>query len=373
MRGVRSLEMLTKRASTSRVLNLHRVHQFSSNDPEFRKRPFFNDQILNRAIFVKHRLRPDEIYLMPRKQRVSTKIIFPFAKSELRIGGQSLFIGQNGYKQALAEIIGPETPASRRDVELLQLMQKLPSLDPFLLREEMRRNKFDPADCYFEITPADIALMHAYAAEQVTGLISKAFGGSKSDVPKEHVDKLVDALLSTKDDDRLDPLRLTLGLEGQAFRDGIFSWKGFLYYKWQLEEARASLLSVATQLDKVKLTGKMLGEMRAEINHHQKSIKLSVRAATTDCNRIMALYDSAFHDLVEKSKASAFRKFLLDAPKLFVELGMIMGVITHIASFWSYRFPAGQPLEMDAADYHDLIQEFDNNLDFDSKPKLRAA
>ncbi|MCU0881445.1 MAG: hypothetical protein MUF14_02125 [Hyphomonadaceae bacterium] len=373
MRGVRSLEMLSKRGSTTRVLNLHRVNELALDDPDYLTRPFFNDRLLNRAMFIKHRLRRDELYMMPRKQRVATKIIFPFAKNELRVGGQAIFVGQNGYKQALAEILGPETPQTRRDLDLLNLMQKLPSLDPFLLREEMRRHGFDPADCYFEITPADIERMHAYAADQVSGLINKAFGGSGSEVPKEHIDKLVDALLSNNADDRLDPLRLTLGLEGQAFKDGIFSWKGFLYYKWQLDEARASLFAVSSQLDQVRLIGKQPSEMKEEIAQLQRNIRTAVRIATADCNRIMGLYDQAFHDLVENSKAAAFRKFLLDAPRLFLELGLLMGVISHIASFWTYRFPKGSRLEMDAAEYLDLLQEFDNSLDTEVKPVSHAA
>ena len=76
---------------------------------------------------------------------------------------------------------------------------------------------------------------------------------------------------------------------------------------------------------------------------------------------------------MENSKAAAFRKFLLDAPRLFLELGLLMGVISHIASFWTYRFPKGSRLEMDAAEYLDLLQEFDNSLDTEVKPVSHAA
>ena len=37
-----------------------------------------------------------------------------------------------------------------------------------------------------------------------------------------------------------------------------------------------------------------------------------------------------------------FRDFLLRAPYMFLELGEKMGAISHIVSFWRYRFPPGR-------------------------------
>lgn len=360
--GVRSLEALSKHGSSSRVLNLNRVHEAHGQTPEHAERPFFNDKILNRSILIKHRLRADETYLMPRTQRVATKIVFPFDREALGVGGQSLFVGQSGYKERLSEIVGPETTESRRDMEVLRLLSRLPSLDPFLVREHLRRHGFQPADCYFEISPADMARMHAYAAEQMGELISLAFKGGTGTIDGDLVDKLVDALLSANADERLDPLRLTLGLEGEAFKEGVFSWTGFLYYKWQFSDAAPKLTRVSAELEQVKPEGRVEKATLDEIAARRGKLKGLIRDAARQASAIMKLYDDAFGDLVHKGHASAFRKFLLEAPRLFVDLGQGMGVIAHIASFWHYRFPPHEALAMDAMELADLLREFEVSL-----------
>lgn len=367
MRGVRSLEALSRHGSSSRVLNLHRTYELHASDPNHSTRRFFHDPQLNRALIVKHRLRADETYLMPRARKVVTKIVFPFMKNDLKTGGRAIFVGQTGYKQVLAEIIGPETPQARRDTEILGLLNKLPSLDPFLVREHLRRHGHTPAECYFDVSESDVARMQVFARKEMKTLTSMAYGNADGDRSGEMAAKLVDALLSSDADERLDPLRLTLGLEGSAFREGVFSWKGFLYYKWQLSENTPMLGVVVAQIDSVNPLGRADAETKERLNALRQSIKLKIREAMRASNNIMALYDDAFTDMVEKSHAAAFRRFLLEAPRLFMDLGHIMGVIGHITSFWKFRFPPGGPLELDAQELADMLGEFDSSLTFEER------
>jgi hypothetical protein len=362
MRGLRSLDALSRHGSSSRVLNLHRMHELHALDPTYVARRFFADPTLNRAMIIKHRLRADETYLMPRAKKVATKLVFPFIKTELKAGGRSVFVGQNNYKTIISEIVGPETPETRRDMEVLTLLNKLPSLDPFLVREHLRRHGHTPADCYFDISQADVERMHAFARSEMQSLIRMAYAEGHGEVSGEMVGKLVEALLSAEADERLDPLRVTLGLEGSAFREGVFSWKGFIYYKWQLSESLGQLNDVVGQIDSVDLLGRCDGELRERIAELRQSIKLRIRDAIRRSNSIMALYDDAFSDLIERSHALSFRRFLLESPRLFIQLGHIMGVISHIASFWRYRFGEGGALSMDAGEFVDMLTEFDNSL-----------
>ena len=102
--------------------------------------------------------------------------------------------------------------------------------DPFLLREQLKRFGIFPADCYFEISKADIDKMYAFTSREVGALISSAFGGV--DVRGLKTNKLVKKILSTTVDEDLDPLRVNLHMQPAEFTEGLFCWRGFLYYKW---------------------------------------------------------------------------------------------------------------------------------------------
>jgi len=44
-------------------------------------------------------------------------------------------------------------------------------------------------------------------------------------------------------------------LEGEAYREGVFSWKGFLYYKWVLSDLAPKLGAVVKELPLLRATG----------------------------------------------------------------------------------------------------------------------
>ena len=80
----------------------------------------------------------------------------------------------------------------------------------------------------------------------------------------------------------------------------------------------------------------------AYMTQARKGIIASIGASTTRVMQILNVYDSAYATLTEQKQPKAFRDFLLSAPHLFLELGDKMGTISHIVSFWRYRFPKGQ-------------------------------
>jgi hypothetical protein len=139
-RTVRSLEHLQNSGSTARVLNLREITMRLSGDPDFLARPLFKHPDLNRAIIVKHRLRSNETedFVLPRS--TATKILLPIDIKDLKMGARYLFVGQRGFDDLLSEAFGIQISFDSNDYRTLRLIDETPSLDPFLLREQLRRN-----------------------------------------------------------------------------------------------------------------------------------------------------------------------------------------------------------------------------------------
>ncbi|MEY3234272.1 MAG: hypothetical protein RL230_1543 [Pseudomonadota bacterium] len=360
MSGIRNLAALANSASTSRVLNLNLVAKRYADDPMRKKAPLFNDDLLNRAILVKHRLRRDEAYLLPNSTAVATKIIFPLDFDDLELGGRSIFVNQKGFRQAICDLVGYRELELERDFLVLGLLNELPSLDPFLVREQLRRNHHQPADCYFSISPADSSCMQSFTRAEMAPLVRMAFQTTNGSGGM--VGKLADALLSTNVDTRLDPLRATLGLHGDQFTQGIFSWKGFIYYKWQFSEMIQSLIKVTQEMDQIKPSGRNDAGTREEVRILKISIRKRMREAARKCRKILAVYDDAFADLVHRGNTAAFRRFLLEAPVFFLDLGYSMGVISHISSFWGFRFKGSVENVPTSEEFLEILVEFETGL-----------
>src|SRR3569623_481006 len=138
----RSLRGLEKTASTSRVLNLAALAVRNAGNPEHAERPLFKSPVLNGAVILKHRLRPDEADLFDGLARTATKLIVPFDRTELALGGRAVFANERGWLPMLRELRGGPDDMMR-DVEILEALDRLPSLDPFLLREHLKRLGFE--------------------------------------------------------------------------------------------------------------------------------------------------------------------------------------------------------------------------------------
>lgn len=365
-RSFRSLSGLERTASTSRVLNLAAVAAENAGDPEYEAAPFFKASALNGAVIIKHRLRLDEQLIFETSKKIATKVIIPFERTDLSLGGRSLFVGQRGWQDQLNQLRG-NAEGEERDVALLEALDELPSLDPFLLREHLKRRDFNIAPCYFAISAADLDRMQRFVSSEIAKLVELAYGGQSA--TGNNISKLVHLLLSGEVDGRLEPLRLTLGLEGDNFREGIFSWKGFLYYKWVLTSLWPELRSVLDELTEIKIVGPRDSEMMAQVKEVGAKVNAAILGQVRNVRTTLKVYDDAFAELTTAGNPMAFRNFLLKAPEMFISLGERTGMVSHIASFWRYRFPKGRALRVELDELLDILMDFHQGLADEAAPE----
>jgi hypothetical protein len=215
--------------------------------------------------------------------------------------------------------------------------------------------------------------MQAFVRQEISRLIELAFRGSRSSA--DDTARLVKILLSSDVDERMEPLRQTLGLHGEAYREGIFSWKGFLYYKWVLSDLWPRLLTVMNELRTIRLTGRHDVELMRYIERSRSRLAGAIHTRRRELAAALQFYDAAFSELTENEDPAAFRDFLVKAPAMFTTLGERIGGISHIASFWRYCVPAPGVGPIAAEDLYDILMDFEASLGVEEtyEEGLRAA
>ena len=365
-RPVRSLENLENTASTARVLNLHAVAIKFRNDPEYLARPLFKNASLNKAIIVKHRLRKHEHEDFHDYRHSATKILLPIEAGDLRMGARSLFIGQKNFNQLLAQAFGISIDAAHPDARTLRILDETPSLDPFLLREQLRLQGVDAAPCYFDISEADMTRMFDFAQGEIQQLVEMSIGGGGDlavQAFQPHAAKLARKILMNAKDPALEPLRLTIQLSPQQYQEGIFCWKAFLYYKWRLKTVLPALGKVMGQIDAARPKGLMDHDTKTYLISAKKNIRKAVTLSCRKVTETLAVYDDAYEAMTGRGDPLRFRDFLLRAPSLFNELGERLGAIDHIISFWRFRFPDNNRTLVTPEELTDIFADFEQSLD----------
>lgn len=370
--NIQSLSLLRSSGSTGRVLNLALVFQRFGTTAEYGAKPLFRSGQLNRAILLKHTLRSHERSLMDTRNSTATKVVLPFDITELALGGYSFFINERGFKRNLLRLVGAKASETdlEADVEVLRLIDELPSLDPFLLRERLKRHGLEPARCYFDLAEADTIRMRAFVETEIRKLVSLAFAGDAN--LSGLSSRMADKLMTDETASSLEPLRMTLQLSGDDYREGVFAWKGFLYYGWLVADFATRLPTLSKELLKVRIL-RATSEERREIDETRRRIVGCLGLASGRVRDGIRSYKNAYEQLAA-GKPTAFRDFLLEAPKLFLSVGEAISIIKHIDSYWSFRFNNTREMSMDIDDAKEVFSEFAAQLSgLEKKPATDAA
>lgn len=357
---IRRLSALQHSASTARVLNLVASNQLLSPTERSVAQRFFQNRVLNNSLVIKHRIRPHELDLFREPRRVATKVVIPIDPQDLRLGGSFFFLGQRDFDIIAKNEFGGALMPGQRDRLLLELLDSLPSLDPFLLRGQLQRHGLDPAQVYFNISEGDIERMYEFVRSEIAALVGISLGGGIGQDLK--AGRLVDKILSNNPSEDLGPLKEVLRMSDAEYSDGIFAWRGFLYYKWVLKELKPDAVEAWKGIALLEPSGPSDRDAEAHIRVSKTRIRELIHEVLCATSRALDVYDHAYSDLTERGEAGSFRDFLLAAPDMFLRLGEELGALQHVVSFWKYRFGSKRPKRPSPVELSDILADFEESL-----------
>ncbi len=357
---IRSLTALAEGGSSHRVLNLVRVHKIFKNNEDFIKAPLFIHPALDKSIILKHRLRPYEMELFIRPRTTATKILVPFDHGDMRAGAWSIFIGEKIFEDAVDQVLDINLRTGGSDRDILDIIDGLPSLDPFLLREKLRENGIVPAGHYFSISERDLSGMFEYTRKELSVLAVLSSGGEGN--RGEYGRRLAEKILNPSAGSDFEFMRTALRMTDREYSEGMFAWKGFLYYSWVIQEAKSEMMQVLGEIQNIEASGNASFDVKEYISVARTRTHSLFVTSMERAEKIVTRYREAYSSLTVSKDPTAFRAFLMAAPNMFVELGEYLGSLQHITSFWRYKFPAGRPRIIMPNDLAEMFLEFEDSL-----------
>jgi hypothetical protein len=352
--GVPNLKTIVATSSSARILNLHALAAEHPADPDYYDKPMFIHPVLNRSIIVKHNVRPgEEERLAPRRFNV-TKIIFPFDPDDLNLGGQYLFVDQPDFTVALTRHLEFGEHAPERDVQVLRILDGLPTLDPFLVREALAKHRLDVDGVYYRFSEPDKAHMLAFVESQIESLIELCFG--KVEAHDSRAKRLSQLLLADADNPELEPLQLTLRMEGDQFLEAMFAWKAFLYYRWRAHDLAPSLKRTMRSISRINPRRYDTDGLRFVVSA-KELLEETIAKSWREISQKLRLYDRAYEGLTQDRNPEGFRNFLSNGSTLFLELGDRIGRLEQLVSFWDYRLGQHHSGAMSPDDVMDAMRD----------------
>ncbi|GIL41803.1 hypothetical protein [Roseiterribacter gracilis] len=330
---------LTLSSGSGRVMNLHRVTRRLLAKGEGGKR-FFGTTALNDAYLIKD-VDPRIDLTMDRERiRVRTRIYLPFDPANAFEGGQMIDVGARDYRSALeqfADVRVPERKAALdTDMAMLGVMDSLPSLAPFLVRDRLERAGYPVDDRYVQVSTNEWDEISHFIRTQFRKIILAVFGtnGSGNDAK---LDQLLQKLWDLEDKPALTALAAAFRLPTENPESTFYAWKGVIYFTYEYgtfaERIRKFLLWLKND---ATVPAWIAAPIPQEVNRLRDTLFARMTTDLDEINQRLAAYQQSFDDLFGGGAKGAqpFIEFLSKASQHFNVLGVAIGRVQHVTLVW---------------------------------------
>lgn len=321
-------------SGSSRVFNVDRAHRNALNQGATKDELLFKYNDLHRMIFIKQVIR-DQTYQSERQGKIGTKLYFAFNETNALEGGKSIFVGDPKFDQALSFQIGfgraKDHAGYIHDRDVIQILDNLPSLDPFLMKDRFEAEGIDPHPAYLQITPEEWTTIRDHVLDRFRPIVQLAFAGADNVNAEAKLRSLVQKMWEAKDMDSLRPIIQVMNLDEEDAPSALHAWKGVIYYDYRMKSVEPAMKNLAGWLAKsaepIDAANKV---QRQTIEEVKDAVKSKLRDHWMLVRRRLDEYNEAYKLLfIDNKSPGPFIQFLGNAPDVFSDLGDGLSRLDH--------------------------------------------
>jgi hypothetical protein len=379
----------TLNSGASRILNAAEITRRLEEEARATGAPpperlLFRHRALNRVVFVK---RPKEYAPPPssplttsaeilengqlrtitldsrvrvEKGDIATVVYVPYDADSIGDGGASFELGGRSRFQALLDATGfdarADSDAVRRDLRLLDLIEDLPSLDPFLLKDRVALEDMAVPEAYFSISETEFQDIKRYILNKFRPITERVVDPSAPNAAQTS-EQFIMKLWEARDLDYLKPITDAFRVDPRQAGEIYYSWKGVTYYEFQYKRSQRTLLGFADWLHgKATPTDYVKPDLRQALAESARDVAGALARHLQNSSEILRLYNQGYEELfVRGGDARPFIDFLRDSSTLFWDIAASISALNHGVSVWEQRTRNAEDRRMTAETLKPLL------------------
>lgn len=300
------------------------------------------------------------------KGDIATFLYVPFDIEAIAGGGNSLDLSvARGRAESLYQLTGfqvnEEGHAIARDRRLIELIEELPSLDPFLLRDRLETDGIEVPDAYFEISEAEFQEIKRYILTKFKPITTRVIDPKSPKAP-EVTEQFIMKLWEGKDLEYLSPITQVFRIDPDQAGEIYYSWKGVTYYEFQYKRGQRTLLDFADWLHTKGAVPShyVKGAVREELEGKVRQVTTAFARHLKNSSEILRIYNQAYEDLfVRGGDAKPFIDFLKDSSALFWDIAASISAMNHGVAVWRQHTAKSTDGKLPADDLTKLLNLLD--------------
>jgi hypothetical protein len=344
------------RGSLSKVINAGRSTAFNvydigrripANDPVGK---LFRNKTLNEAMFFKIMERNETQYHTV--STVQTLMYFPYNLGNVYEGGDSILFDDPGFNRMLRVKTGADSKSEESqvdyvmDLEILEMVYSLPTLDPFLLKSKSEQLDLDDRihPFYFNISEEDWKRIRSPIRTKIRTLVRRAYmaedGSVSVEKMEEHVSRFLSKIWEAKDIEGIEDFVRSMDIPEDRAPELFFAWKAICYYQVQFEDFLPQMKSFFSWLgdDKVAIPVdwvRLMPDDRDRVEYSLIGLRDKVRDTYRSIKLVLGNYEQSYRAFINDNQPRAFKDFLSTADEDYTNLATCLSANVHALNVWS--------------------------------------
>ena len=297
-------------------------HNSALNDAFVFKFPHFDDREARRRESVM------AIGDLPQDGRqIDTGLFLPDDRTRPETGGIAIYVGQRSFRQVLTERIGLDVTADgtgvRHDVEILETLNELPSLDPFLMMAAFELRGIALAEGSITVTETEIKAIREILVRRIGPVISKAFINQVLS-PAATVARITKEVWNPRSEQMMQfcmAFRIPIGDAPQV----IFALQGMSFYEHLLASTREVTIPLANYLRKECTrpndASKFHATELAQVDTLRQECLGFLKSHLSNASRVFQLYEEGVSEFVRHDRPGPLVDFLRLSSTFYWSLG----------------------------------------------------
>jgi hypothetical protein len=306
---------------------------------------------------------------------IETAIFVPHDPRDLTAGGYGIYLRQRDFQALLKRHVGLDLDSSNpdfeQDVAVLEAIDRIPSLDPFLLKGALSFCAGRVDGAYFSISPDEEAAVREAIAQKLRPIVARALALEAPEMVRERTEHFLDSLWNPELPEAAMFLR-ALGIPSENARSVIEGWKGIAYYKVNFDRAKDGVIALVKWLDSgaaLPREGKADRARFERLAMFRTNVRGKLKTVSQQMIEVFKRYDGSHQVLLAEGKPGSFRTFLENVDRYYWVLGYCSMSLRHCSSIFVRHTADGTRDRLTYAELEEMLGRINTTLSSQSDGK----
>ncbi len=323
-------------SGSSRVFNCcersRKLMQEQAQDPFFFRLPKMHGLVLIKEPVLESRRDPGSPI-------VTTKLYLPYNQDDVYEGGRSIYFNDPRLLDILNDLFGLGGTAKAEadldhDLKVLDILDRLPSLDGFLMRDALELDGIAANENYFEVSGAERTLIYEYVRRKFEPLVRAAC--EEEATLSNKVNQLIDKIWEAKDKKALDPLIRAFRFPDEEALQIFASWKGINFYTYEYYRGKQRREQFALWLKERAQPRNFVSKGDQDhLNMMRRTVVERFREHWSAVENIARKYESLYANFLRVPEGvGEFLDFLRKSREIYWRMGDTLSKLNHAIYCW---------------------------------------